>query len=86
MILGYFFAADYNKVVELSFDIRTMDERTLCLILYSRSKLNQDVTNSNEYKLLNTQFKNIEWEQSVDRFHIQDENIKKNLLDFIRTI
>ena len=31
LILGYFFAADYNKVVELSFDIRTMDERTLML-------------------------------------------------------
>jgi len=86
LILGYFFAADYNKVVELSFDIRTMDERTLCLILYSRSKLNQDVTNSNEYKLLNTQFKNIEWEQSVDRFHIQDEVIKSELLSFIKNI
>ena len=86
LILGYFFAADYNKVVELSFDIRTMDERTLCLILYSRSKLNQDVTNSNEYKLFNTQFKNIEWEQSVDRFHIQDEIIKNELLSFIKNI
>ena len=86
LILGYFFAADYNKVVELSFDIRTMDERTICLILYSRSKLNQDVTNSNEYKLFNTQFKNIEWEQSVDRFHIQDEIIKNELLSFIKNI
>jgi tetratricopeptide (TPR) repeat protein len=86
LILGYFFAADYNKVIELSFDIRTIDERTLCLILYSRSKLNQDVTNSNEYKLLNTQFKNIEWEQSVDRFHIQDEIIKNELLSFIKNI
>ena len=63
-----------------------MDERTLCLILYSRSKLNQDVTNSNEYKLFNTQFKNIEWEQSVDRFHIQDEIIKNELLSFIKNI
>ena len=86
LILGYFFAADYNKVVELSFDIRTMDERTICLILYSRSKLDQDVTNSNEYKLFNTQFKNIEWEQSVDRFHIQDEIIKNELLSFIKNI
>ena len=86
LILGYFFAADYNKVVELSFDIRTMDERTICLILYSRSKLNQDVTNSNEYKLFNSQFKNIEWEQSVDRFHIQDEIIKNDLLSFIKNI
>ena len=86
LILGYFFASDYNKVVELSFDIRTMDERTLCLVLYSRSKLNQDIKSSNEYKLLYSQFKDIEWEQSVDRFHIQDELVKTELLSFIKNI
>ena len=86
LILGYFFASDYNKVVELSFDIRSMDERTLCLVLYSRSKLNQDVKSSNEYKLLKSQFKDIEWEQSVDRFHIQDDIVKNELLSFIKNI
>tara|TARA_B100001564_G_scaffold36147_1_gene26317 strand:+ start:149 stop:1891 length:1743 start_codon:yes stop_codon:yes gene_type:complete len=86
LILGYFFASDYNKVVELSFDIRTMDERTLCLVLYSRSKLNQDIKSSNEYKLLYSQFKDIEWEKSVDRFHIQDEIVKSELLSFIKNI
>ena len=86
LILGYFFATDYNKVVELSFDIRSMDERTLCLVLYSRSKLNQDVKSSNEYKLLKSQFKDIEWEQSVDRFHIQDDIVKNELLSFIKNI
>ena len=86
LILGYFFASDYNKVVELSFDIRIMDERTLCLVLYSRSKLNQDIKSSNEYKLLYTKFKDIEWEQSVDRFHIQDEIVKSELLSFIKNV
>ncbi|MDA9657334.1 adenylate/guanylate cyclase domain-containing protein, partial [Alphaproteobacteria bacterium] len=50
LILGYFLAEDYNKVVELSFDIRIMDTRSLSLILFSRSKLNQDIKASNEYK------------------------------------
>ena len=63
-----------------------MDERTLCLVLYSRSKLNQDIKSSNEYKLLYSQFKDIEWEQSVDRFHIQDELVKTELLSFIKNI
>ena len=35
---------------------------------------------------LKAQFKNIEWEQSVDRFHIQDEVIKSELLSFIKNI
>ena len=86
LILGYFLAEDYNKVVELSFDIRIMDTRSLSLILYSRSKLNQDIKASNEYKSLTSEFKDTDWEQTVDRFHIQDENTKNTLLNFIKGI
>ena len=85
LILGYFLAEDYNKVVELSFDIRIMDTRSLSLILFSRSKLNQDIKASNEYKSLKSEFKDTDWEQTVDRFHIQDEQIQKNLISFMNT-
>ena len=86
LILGYFLAEDYNKVVELSFDIRIMDTRSLSLILYSRSKLNQDIKASNEYKSLTSEFKDTDWEQTVDRFHIQDEQIQKDLISFMCSI
>ncbi len=86
LILGYFFAEDFNKVVELSFDIRVMDTRSLALILYSRSKLNQDIKVSSEYKSLKDEFKDTDWEQTIDRFHIQDEEIQKNLINFISSI
>ena len=85
LILGYFLAEDYNKVVELSFDIRIMDTRSLSLILFSRSKLNQDIKASNEYKSLTSEFKDTDWEQTVDRFHIQDEQIQKDLISFMNT-
>ena len=86
LILGYFFAEDFNKVVELSFDIRIMDTRSLALILYSRSKLNQDIKVSSEYQSFKGEFKDTDWEQTIDRFHIQDENIKNTLLNFIKDI
>ena len=86
LILGYFLAEDYNKVVELSFDIRIMDTRSLSLILYSRSKLNQDIKASNEYKSITSEFKDTDWEQTVDRFHIQDEQIQKDLISFMCSI
>ena len=86
LILGYFFAEDFNKVVELSFDIRVMDTRSLALILYSRSKLNQDIKVSSEYESLKGEFKDTDWEQTIDRFHIQDEEIQKNLINFISSI
>ena len=85
LILGYFLAEDYNKVVELSFDIRIMDTRSLSLILFSRSKLNQDIKASNEYKSLTSEFKDTDWEQTVDRFHIQDEQIQKDIISFMNT-
>ncbi len=86
LILGYFFAEDFNKVVELSFDIRVMDTRSLALILYSRSKLNQDIKVSSEYESFKNEFKDTDWEQTIDRFHIQDEEIQKNLINFISSI
>ena len=86
LILGYFFAEDYNKVVELSFDVRVMDPRAIALILYSRSKLKQDLQISNEYKILKKEFADTDWPQAVDRFHIQSEDIKKKLLDFIESV
>jgi len=86
LILGYFFAEDFNKVVELSFDIRVMDTRSLALILYSRSKLNQDIKVSSEYQSLKGEFKDTDWEQTIDRFHIQDREIIKNLVVFMNTI
>ena len=63
-----------------------MDARSLALILYSRSQLEQDLKNSNEFKLLKSEFKNTIWESTIDRFHIQDIKIKNNLLNFILTI
>jgi len=72
--------------VELSFDIRVMDTRSLALILYSRSKLNQDIKVSSEYQSFKGEFKDTDWEQTIDRFHIQDENIKNTLLNFIKDI
>ena len=86
LILGYFFAEDFNKVIELSFDIRKMDVRSLVLILFSRSKLNQDIKSSNEYSLLNAEFRQTDWEQTVDRFHIQDDSIKSKIISYIKTI
>jgi tetratricopeptide (TPR) repeat protein len=86
LILGYFFAEDFNKVVELSFDIRVMDTRSLALILYARTELSQDIKTSNEYKLFKDEFKDTNWEQVIDRFHIQDKKIINNLLNFIEAI
>ena len=63
-----------------------MDPRSIALILYSRSQLKQDLEMSKEYKVLKNDFKETDWTQAVDRFHIQSEDIRKNLLEFIEGV
>ena len=86
LILGYFFAKDFTKVIELSFDLRIIDLRSLVLILYSRSKLDQDVKLSKEYKSVKEEFKDTDWSQTIDRFHIKNSDIEKDLNEFINSI
>ena len=49
-------------------------------------KLKQDLEMSKEYKVLKSEFEKTDWDQAVDRFHIQDEVIKSELLSFIKKI
>ena len=63
-----------------------MDPRSIALILYSRSQLKQDLEMSKEYKVLKSDFKETDWSQAVDRFHIQSEDIRKKLLEFIEGV
>ena len=82
----HFFAKDFTKVIELSFDLRIIDLRSLVLILYSRSKLDQDVKLSKEYKSVKEEFKDTDWSQTIDRFHIKNSAIEKDLNEFINSI
>ena len=63
-----------------------MDPRSIALILFSRSQLKQDLEMCREYKVLKSDFKETDWTQAVDRFHIQSEDIRKNLLKFIEGV
>jgi hypothetical protein len=63
-----------------------MDPRSIALILYSRSQLKQDIEMSKEHKVLKSDFKETDWTQAIDRIHIQSEDIRKNLIEFIESV
>ena len=86
LILGYFFADNFNKVIELSFELRVMDSRSLALILYSRSMLDQDISASDNYEVLKREFKDINWDQTVDRFHIPNKDLNDKLISYMKSI
>ena len=86
LILGYFFAEDFKKVIEFSFQLRVVDQRSLALILYSRSKLNEDLKPSNEFKILKDKFNELDWESFIDRFHIPDQSVQNELVKFMKSL
>jgi adenylate cyclase len=86
LILGHFFADNFNKVIELSFELRVMDSRSLALILYSRSMLEQDISKSDNYEILKREFKDINWDQTVDRFHIPNKDLNDKLISYMKSI
>ena len=86
LILGHFFADNFNKVIELSFELRVMDSRSLALILYSRSMLEQDISKSDNYEILRREFKDINWDQTVDRFHIPNKDLNDKLISYMKSI
>ncbi len=86
LILGHFFADNFNKVIELSFELRVMDSRSLALILYSRSMLEQDISKSDNYEILKRAFKDINWDQTVDRFHIPNKDLNDKLISYMKSI
>ena len=86
LILGHFFADNFNKVIELSFELRVMDSRSLALILYSRSMLEQDISKSDNYEFLKREFKDINWDQTVDRFHIPNKDLNDKLISYMKSI
>ena len=63
-----------------------MDSRSLALILYSRSMLDQDISKSDNYEILKREFKDINWDQTVDRFHIPNKDLNDKLISYMKSI
>ncbi len=86
LILGYFFDENYEKIIDLSLKLRKIDERSCLLILYARSKLNQNFLETKEYNEFKNSFSSIEWHKVVDRFHIPNKLLNDKLIDFSQSV
>ncbi len=86
LILGYFFNDDFEKIIELGQELRHCDERSYILILYAKEKLGKSFKDSNEYRNYKSKYSSAEWSNIIDRFHIPDHKINKNLLQFSKFI
>ena len=96
LILGYFLDESFEKVIEIASKLRSIDQRSCllrsidqrsCLLtLYSHENLNENFTDTREFKIFKSDYKNDDWNNIIDRFHIPDEKINSNLKDFSKRI
>ena len=86
LILGYFLDESFEKVIEIASKLRSIDQRSCLLTLYSHKNLNENFTDTREFKIFKSDYKNDDWNNIIDRFHIPDEKINSNLKDFSKMI
>ena len=86
LILGYFFNDDFEKIIKAGGNLRHIDERSCILLLYAKEKLGKNFKDSKEYQLFKSKYSNAEWSNLIDRFHIPDQKINENLLQFSKSI
>ena len=86
LILGYFLDESFEKVIEIASKLRSIDQRSCLLTLYSHKNLNESFTDTREFKIFKSDYKNDDWNNIIDRFHIPDEKINSNLKDFSKRI
>ncbi|MDC0074850.1 adenylate/guanylate cyclase domain-containing protein [Alphaproteobacteria bacterium] len=86
LVLGYFFSQDYEKCEEYGSKIKKHDFKSWILFSYAQQNNNnlskEDENYLNNYKSFLTD----NWEADIDRFHIQNVEIKNNLVEFVSSI
>ena len=48
--------------------------------------LDQDISKSDNYEILKREFKDINWDQTVDRFHIPNKDLNDKLISYMKSI
>ena len=83
---GYYLKDDFDKCQELNRDIINIDIRTWLLNCYMCSKNNKTYLNDTWFNSGINQFKSSNWEMEVDRFHLNDDNLKLELTEFANNL
>ena len=85
LTIGYFCKEDFEKCISWGEKIQYMGASTWLIILYSISK-NDDISKVKEhniYKKYENDFKETNWEKTINNMHFRPEDTKHtNLLEF----
>ena len=86
LFYGYYLKNDFEKCQLLNNDVVNIDPKTWLLNYHLHQINNTDCTKDNWFISGKREFENLDWKMEIDRFHLNDDILNKNLLAAVETI
>ncbi|PPR77154.1 MAG: hypothetical protein CFH01_01666 [Alphaproteobacteria bacterium MarineAlpha2_Bin1] len=81
LLLGYFFDRDFERCDEIGGKIDSHDSKSWLLLMFAKKELNS-LEKNESFKSDYEKFSPVDWKTAIDRFHIPDDNIRKEIESF----
>ena len=86
LFYGYYLKNDFEKCQLINNDVVNIDPKTWLLNYHLHQINNNDCTKDNWFISGKREFENLDWKMEIDRFHLNDDILNKNLLAAVETI
>ena len=86
LFLGYYLKEDFTKCQDLNKEIVEIDVRTWLLNYHLHTINSSDCLNDGWFKKGKVQYKDLDWEMEIDRFHLNNDRLNKELLETVQAI
>ena len=81
LVLGYFLANKLEQCIETAKALVEYDERSWLLLMRSYQLLGLELSESKEFADNAYRFKGLDWQASIDRFHIPSAGVRSDLME-----
>ena len=86
LFLGYYLKKDFIKCQDLTKEIVEIDVRTWLLNFHLHTINSLDCLNDGWFKKGKVKYKDLDWEMEIDRFHLNNDRLNKELLETVQAI
>ena len=86
LFLGYYLKEDFTKCQDLNKEIVEIDVRTWLLNFHLHTINSSDCLNDGWFKKGKVKYKDLDWEMEIDRFHLNNDRLNKELLETVQSI
>ena len=81
LVLGYFLANKLEQCIETAKALVEFDERSWLLLMRSYQLIGLEFSESTEFAHNAHRFKGLDWQTSIDRFHIPSVDVRSDLME-----